>query len=151
MAENHMEWLREHMRNHIAGAASTAPTDAKPTDKVLNFRRSSPGPAKGEAMAAVNLVYQAADMISGLQDRATQIEARAGELVKRAIEKLHIAEARIQEPADAGAGVLRHVLRRLADQECEWCESARGEDEARCTLDPECVVRDERDGRERER
>ena len=62
-----------------------------------------------------------------------------------------VAEARIQEAADAGARVLRHVLRRLADQECERCESARGEDEARCTLDPECVVRDERDGRERER
>src|SRR6266852_3630394 len=87
MAENHMQWLREHMRDHIDDADSI-----EPTDTVLNFRRASAKPAKSQDTDAVDLVYQAADVVRNSLDRAAQIEARSGELVKRAIEKLQTAE-----------------------------------------------------------
>src|SRR5438309_10295130 len=89
MAENHMQWLREHMRNHIGESV-------EPADKVLDFRRAAAGTAKHQDSEAVDLVYQAADVVRGVQDRAAQIEARAEDLVKRAIEKLQIAEERIR-------------------------------------------------------
>ena len=98
-----MQWLREHMRNHIGEAA------LEPTEKVLSFRRAPAGPAKQQQdTEAVDLVYQAADVVRGVQDRAAQIEARAEDLVRRAIEKLQIAENRIrtaeveQRAAEAG-------------------------------------------------
>jgi colicin import membrane protein len=76
MAENHMQWLREHMRNHIDGEASV-----EPAEKVLSFRPAPAGPARSQDTEAVDLVYQAADVVRGAQDRAAQIEARAEELV----------------------------------------------------------------------
>src|ERR1019366_3243074 len=97
-----MQWLREHMRNHIGEAVM------EPTEKVLSFRRAPAAPAKHQDTEAVDLVYQAADVVRGVQDRAAQIEARAEDLVRRAIEKLQIAENRIrtaeveQRAAEAG-------------------------------------------------
>jgi colicin import membrane protein len=91
MAENHMEWLREHMRNHIDGEGAI-----EPAETVLSFRRAPAGGPRNQDTEAVALVYQAADVVKGAQERAAQIEARAEELVKRAIEKLQIAEERIR-------------------------------------------------------
>ena len=108
-----MQWLREHMRNHIDGAASI-----EPTEKVLNFRRAPAGPAQSQDTEAVDLVHQAAEVVRGAQDRAAKIEARAEDLVKRAIEKLQIAENRIrsaeveQQAAETGlneAGARIHM------------------------------------------
>src|SRR5260221_14669880 len=93
-AENHMQWLQEHMRNHIDGEPSF-----EPAEKVVSFPRAPAGPVQRQDTDAVDLVYQAADMVRGVQERAAQIEARAEDLVKRAIEKLQIAENRIRSAA----------------------------------------------------
>src|SRR5579872_3720577 len=85
-----MQWLREHMRNHLNEPLS------EPNDKVLNFRHSPAGPSRRQDADAVDLVYQAAGVVRDVQDRAAQIEARAEDLVKRAIEKLRVAEERIR-------------------------------------------------------
>lgn len=62
-----MQWLRQHMRNHM-----DEPSD-EPADKVLNFNRAPAGTAKHQDSEAVDLVYQAADVVRGVQDRAAQI------------------------------------------------------------------------------
>ena len=105
-----MQWLREHMRDHIDDADSI-----EPTDTVLNFRRASAKPPKSQDTDAVDLVYQAADMVRSSLDRAAQIEARSGELVKRAIEKLQTAENRIRTAeVDQRANSLNHPDRACA-------------------------------------
>jgi chromosome segregation ATPase len=103
MAENHMQWLREHMRSDVGGEPSI-----EPTEKALNFRSAPAGLARTQDSEAVDLIYQAADALRGAQDRAAQTEARAEDLVRRAIENLQIAEDRIrsleveQRAAEAG-------------------------------------------------
>jgi len=98
-----MQWLREHMQNHIDGESSI-----ESDEKILNFRRPPAGRTKGQDSDAVDLVYQAAEVVRGAQDRAAQIEAQAEDLVRRAIEKLQSAENRIrsaeveQRAAEAG-------------------------------------------------
>src|SRR5258708_38802435 len=99
-AENHMQWLREHMRNHIG-----EPSD-QPTEKVLSFRRASAGPAKRQDTEAVELVNQAADMVRGVQDGAAQNEARAEDPVKGQVAKRQVAEdcIRSSEGAQSARG-----------------------------------------------
>ncbi|HEY3643686.1 MAG TPA: hypothetical protein VGL31_21500 [Xanthobacteraceae bacterium] len=130
-----MQWLREHMRNHISGGPSI-----EPGEEVLNFRRAAPEPGKHRDGDAVALVYQAADAVRGAQDRAAQIEARAEDLVKLAIEKLQIAENRIrsaeveQRAAEAGMNeasariqatetALQRALSRIAALEAQLSEA----------------------------
>src|SRR5580704_14009406 len=60
MAENHMEWLREHMRNHIDGEGAI-----EPAETVLSFRRAPAGGPRNQDTEAVALVYQAADVVKG--------------------------------------------------------------------------------------
>src|ERR1700756_4080406 len=91
MAQNQSEWLREQLAGQSSGAAGL-----DPDDQILNFRRFSERPGRREPDAAIELVHQAAAVIKGIEDRASKIEGRAEDLVKRAIDKLHIAEARIQ-------------------------------------------------------
>ena len=62
-----------------------------------------------------------------------------------------IPEARVQEATDAGAGVLRGVLGRLADQPGEWDERERREDEQRRLVEVEHEARQDCGGREDER
>jgi chromosome segregation ATPase len=83
--------LREHMRNHLADLALV-----NPTDNVLRFPES-PCLATEEGAEAVDLVFQAADMIRGIEDRAAAIATRARNLIEDAIQKLLLAETRNQE------------------------------------------------------
>jgi chromosome segregation ATPase len=86
-----MAWLREHMRNHIADSASI-----DPTEKVLRFPNASPRSAMIDGAAALDLIYQAAEIIRGIEDRAIAIEARARTLIEDAVKKLQLADIRIQ-------------------------------------------------------
>jgi chromosome segregation ATPase len=90
MAQNQMHWLREHMRSHLDEVPPAV------DDKVLSFRHATASVPQRQDADAVDLVYQAADVVRSVQDRAAQIEARAEDLVKRAIDKLQIAEERIR-------------------------------------------------------
>jgi hypothetical protein len=64
------------------------------SEKVLRFPRSS---APDYGATALNLVYQAAEVIGGIEDRARETEARAQSLCRSAAERLTIAEQRIED------------------------------------------------------
>jgi hypothetical protein len=53
-------------------------------------------PAKNDGQSAIDLVYQAAEVVGNLQDNVRQIEIRAQTLCRNAIEKLRIAERRTE-------------------------------------------------------
>ena len=85
MRESHTNWLREHMRDHIAnhGALDSA-------ENVLSFQ-SSPNSKMNPGAAALDVVYQAAELIRDVDNYATERNARAETLARQAIEKLKIA------------------------------------------------------------
>jgi hypothetical protein len=90
MEESHTNWLREHMRDHIA---NTSVVDS--AENIFSFRRP-PYSAKNPGAAALDLVYQAAELIRNVDDHAAERQARAETLAKQAIEELKIAHARVR-------------------------------------------------------
>ena len=95
-----MEWLKEHMRSHVGNGSATV----RSIDQHANFRQVASKPAPGappakprsERSSALDLVYQAADAIRDIEERAVASETNAQSLAKRAIEQLQMAERRIQ-------------------------------------------------------
>lgn len=85
-----MDWLRRHMRDQISNFSAV---DA--AENVLNFPRS-PYSANSAGVAALDLVYQAAELIKKVEDQAAERQVRAETLTKRAIEDLEIAVDRVQ-------------------------------------------------------
>ena len=92
-----MNWLRDHMREQLAKAPS-----AEPVQNVVHFP-AEPAQVRREPASALGLVSQAADVIRGIQERAAESEARAKALAECALEKLEMAEARIND-AEAARG-----------------------------------------------
>ena len=68
-------------------------SSASRNENVLSFARTST-PDCG--VTALNLVYQAAEIFSGMEDHAREIEARAQSLCKSASERLKLAEKRTE-------------------------------------------------------
>jgi chromosome segregation ATPase len=62
-------------------------------ENVLSFARP---PVQGCGKTALNLVYQAAEVFSSIEDHARETEARARSLCKSAAERLKGAEKRIE-------------------------------------------------------
>jgi hypothetical protein len=62
-------------------------------ENVLSFARTS---APDSGVTALNLVYQAAEIFSGMEDHARETEARAQSLCKSAAERLKLAEKRTE-------------------------------------------------------
>ncbi len=77
------------MRNHMADDSW-----AEPADNVLSFRRP-PDPTTDRGTAALELINQVADLIKNADDYAHERQTRAETLAKLAIEKLKIADARV--------------------------------------------------------
>jgi chromosome segregation ATPase len=65
--------------------------------------------------AALDLVSEAAETIRTIQDRATQSEAQAASLAQQAIEKLRLAEGRIQS-AETARRVAEENLQRANER-----------------------------------
>jgi len=105
-----MNWLREHMRDHIANSASI-----DSPENILKFPRDAPASSRNGASAALGLVAQAAEVIRSIEDRAVLTEARAKNLAESAIEKLKFAEARIQS-AETARRAAEEVLRKVSAQ-----------------------------------
>ena len=63
------------------------------TDNVLNFPQA---PERSSGATALELVYQAAEVFTGMEDRAREIEASARSMCQSAVERLHLAEQRIE-------------------------------------------------------
>jgi chromosome segregation ATPase len=95
MEKSQTDWLREHMRDHIANYSAL-----DSAENILDFR-PPPYPAKNPGAAALDLVYQAVELIGDVDNYAAEREARAEKLAQQAIEKVEIAEARVQS-AESG-------------------------------------------------
>jgi len=90
MEESHTDWLRGYMRDHVANSSMV-----DSADNILNFQRP-PYSAKNPGAAALDLVYQAAELIGDVDNYAAEKQARAANLAKQAIEKLKIADDRVR-------------------------------------------------------
>ena len=101
MEESHTNWLRERMREIVenSGAVDSG-------DNILKFRRQTSS-AKNPGAAALDLVYQAAEVIGDVEKIAAEREAHAESLANQAIEKLKIAEERVR------SRIQRAALQRL--------------------------------------
>ena len=90
MEESHTDWLRERMREFVTNSNAV-----NSGDNILNFRHQTSS-AKNPGAAALDLVYQAAELIGDVENFAAEREAHAELLANQAIEKLKIAEERVR-------------------------------------------------------
>jgi hypothetical protein len=82
------------------------------SENVLSFGRSS---AKDCGTTALNLVYQAAEIFSSIEDHARETEARAQSLCKSAVERLKVAEKRIETAEHARLEIINEADCKLQD------------------------------------
>jgi DNA repair exonuclease SbcCD ATPase subunit len=85
-----LEWLRERFQHPAL--------DTRGNRKVLSFR--PPQPARDQSAAVLDLVDQAAEVVTGIEDHARQIEARAQFLVKSSLDKLQVLEGQVESAAE---------------------------------------------------
>jgi DNA repair exonuclease SbcCD ATPase subunit len=85
-----LDWLRERFQNPVLDQPYV-------NGNILNFRRAQP--AGDQSATVLELVDQAAEVITGIEDNARQIEARAQFLVRSALEKIHLLEGQIESAA----------------------------------------------------
>ena len=107
MQESHTDWLRGHMRDHVANSSMV-----DSADNILNFQRP-PYSAKNPGAAALDLVYQAAELIGDVDNYAAERQARAENLAKQAIEKLKIADVR---SAESGRRAAEAEIKEFSDR-----------------------------------
>ena len=82
------------------------------SENVLSFAVSS---APDCGTTALNLVYQAAEVFSNMEDHARETEARAQSLCKSAVESLKLAENRIGTAERARREIIDEADRKLQD------------------------------------
>jgi chromosome segregation ATPase len=104
-----MDWLRKHMRNHVASPASVDDSG----ENISSFPGAAAAPSRDYTSAALDIVSQAADVIRGIQDHAVESETRARALAESAIEKLRLAAARVQS-AEAARSAAEETLSQLS-------------------------------------
>jgi chromosome condensin MukBEF complex kleisin-like MukF subunit len=81
-------------------------------ENVLSFARSS---APDCGATALNLVYQAAEVFSSMEDHARETEARAQSLCKSAVERLKLAEKRIEAAERARREIINEANCKLQE------------------------------------
>jgi len=81
-------------------------------ENVLCFTRPS---APDCGTTALNLVYQAAEVFSSMEDHARETEARAQSLCKSAVERLKLAEKRIESAERARREIIHDADCKLRD------------------------------------
>jgi hypothetical protein len=84
-------------------------------ENVLSFTRS---PQSDHGATALNLVYQAAEVFSDMEEHARETEARAQSLCKSAVDRLQLAEKRIEVAERARREVTN-------DAECKLQDASR--------------------------
>jgi hypothetical protein len=81
-------------------------------ENILSFAPSS---ASNRAETALDLVYRAAEVFSSIEDHARETEARAEALCKGAVEKLRLAEERIEAADRERREIIRAANCKLQD------------------------------------
>jgi len=147
MAASNLEWLRERLQEDRQRPAAIERTRTG----------AAPSTPPDDGASALDLVYQAAEMIQGMTDRAGDAEARARWIVENALNKLEAAESRHQveqmrqkdkldeaaaELAEAGK-MLKQLQARLAATEAELAaaEARAHAAEARATEAKDALLR----------
>jgi predicted S18 family serine protease len=69
----------------------------EPSEGVLRFPSTPASAATRSCGDALDLVYQVAEVIKGVENQATEAERRARDIAENALQKLQVAENRIQE------------------------------------------------------
>ena len=92
-----LERRRDHNQSQIAD-----PSSAESTENILAFRREGPYLRKEQGAAAIEMVGQVAGFIREVEQRAGDVESRARALTKIAIEKLELAEQRVDSAVRGG-------------------------------------------------
>ena len=95
MEKSQADWLREYMRDRLANYSAV-----DSAEDILESRRP-PYSAKNPGAAALDLVYQAAELIGDVDNYAAERQARAENLAKQAIAKLKIADDRVRSAESA--------------------------------------------------
>lgn len=81
-------------------------------ENLLNFTRSSPSDHGGTVL---NLVLQAAELFSGMEEQVREAEARAQSMCKSAAERAELAEKRLEVAERARREVINEAERKLED------------------------------------
>jgi hypothetical protein len=95
----------------LSSSTSTRPA-SDDADNVLNFPQAS---ERDSGATALELVYQAAEVFTGMEDRARDTEARARSLCESAIERLHLAEQRIEAVERSRRDIIHDAGEKLQD------------------------------------
>ena len=90
MAESNSDWFRAYMDETRPKTVA-----ANSDDNIMNFGLA-PNPAKNPGAAALDLVYQAAELIGEVDNYAAERQARAEALATQALEKLKVADDRVR-------------------------------------------------------
>jgi chromosome segregation ATPase len=80
-----------------------------------NIASFAPSPAKEYGATALNLVHQAAEIFSGMENHARETEARAQALCKSLTEKLQLAERQRDSSERARREVVEELNGKLAE------------------------------------
>ena len=88
-------WLRERIQ---VPDQDQGPEDS---ENLLPFSRERTEPVRNDGQSAIDLVYQAAEVVGNIQNHARQTEIRAETLCRNALEKLRFAETRMQAAENA--------------------------------------------------
>jgi chromosome segregation ATPase len=86
-----MEWINQHMGEFLSKSVPTAQSGS-----VIDFPKGVSSPVRDDAATALDLVSEWAAAIRKAEERASAIMARAENLASSALEKLRLAEARIE-------------------------------------------------------
>ena len=86
-------------------------------ENVLAFPRERTEPVRNDGQSAIDLVYQAAEVVGNVHDHARRMEIRAQTLCKNALEKLRFAERR----TEAAEKALNIAESRIASAEARLC------------------------------
>jgi len=81
-------------------------------DNLLSFTRSSPS---DHGRTVLNLVFQAAEIFSGLEEQLRETEARAQSMCKSAEERVRLAEKSIEAAERARREIVNDAGRKLQD------------------------------------
>ena len=90
-------------------------SDARPVQDAANILSFPPAPARDGSATAIDLIYQAAEMFTGIESRARDIEANARAMCQNAVDKLVDSERRIEAAERARRDVIQDVDRRLQE------------------------------------
>jgi hypothetical protein len=88
---DNLEWLHKHMQNHLSNSAQI-----EPADRVLSFP-STPSNTNRDGATALDLVYQVAEVVRSIENRANDFESHARGLAREATERLQRVEKHNQD------------------------------------------------------